>query len=493
MTQDDGQRPFTHFVILAEMRTGSNFLEANLARLPDLALFGEAFNPHFIGGPKRDELFGITLPERERDPHALLKAMIAADPDRIAGFRFFHDHDPRILKTCLADRACAKVVLTRNPLDSYVSRKIAAVTGQWKLTNVKHRKAATIRFDADEFTAHLADLQAFQLQILRSLQDSGQTAFYIHYDDLNTLSVLNGLARFLGSRHRLEKLDDKLKRQNPAPLRDKVENYDQMVQALAGIDFMNLTRTPNFEPRRGAMVPRHVAADRAGLLFVPLKGAPEARVLGWMAAVEGCDPAGLTGGFDRNSLKEWRLARPGFRSFTVLAHPAVRAHRAFCEHILPAGKGAYRDIRKRLIRDFGVAIPKDGRPDPGYDLDAHRKAFLAFLAFLKANLAGQTGIRIDPAWASQSALIEGVAAVNPLHHLLREERLSADLTRLAEAAGLDAANCPEPPVSTRDAAAPFPLAQVMDRTIAARIRDIYARDYVNFGFGDWTPTGDGGA
>ena len=44
------------------------------------------------------------------------------------GFRLFHDHDRRIWDHVLADTACAKIVLTRNPLDSYVSRKIAAAT-----------------------------------------------------------------------------------------------------------------------------------------------------------------------------------------------------------------------------------------------------------------------------------------------------------------------------------------------------------------------------
>ena len=40
---------FTSFVVLAEMRTGSNFLEANLNALEGVTCHGEAFNPHFIG------------------------------------------------------------------------------------------------------------------------------------------------------------------------------------------------------------------------------------------------------------------------------------------------------------------------------------------------------------------------------------------------------------------------------------------------------------
>ena len=40
---------FEYFVMFAEMRTGSNFLETNLDAFGDLLFHGEAFNPHFIG------------------------------------------------------------------------------------------------------------------------------------------------------------------------------------------------------------------------------------------------------------------------------------------------------------------------------------------------------------------------------------------------------------------------------------------------------------
>ncbi|TNF60303.1 MAG: nodulation protein NodH, partial [Rhodobacteraceae bacterium] len=127
-------RPFDYFVVFAEMRTGSNFLETNLNALEGVTCHGEAFNPHFIGYPKKDSLLGLTQAQRDADPMALL-ARIADQPGELAGFRFFHDHDPRVLDPILDDPRCAKIVLTRNPLDSYVSWKIAQATGQWKLTN----------------------------------------------------------------------------------------------------------------------------------------------------------------------------------------------------------------------------------------------------------------------------------------------------------------------------------------------------------------------
>ena len=209
----------------------------------------------------------------------------------------------------MADPRCAKIILTRNPAESYVSLKIAQQTGQWKLTNLKRRRATRIRFDAAEFEDHLGRLQAFQVDLLNRLQRSGQTAFYIAYEDLWDAEVINGLARFLGVEGRLDALDGALKIQNPAPLADKVENFDEMQRALAEIDRFNLARTPNFEPRRGPAVPRYAAAASAPLLYMPIQGGPEPEVLAWLAALDGVTPADLACGMNQKALRQWKQAR----------------------------------------------------------------------------------------------------------------------------------------------------------------------------------------
>ena len=56
---------FQSFVILAGMRTGSNLLEANLNALEGVTSYGEVFNPAFIGRKNAEDLFGITLAQRE--------------------------------------------------------------------------------------------------------------------------------------------------------------------------------------------------------------------------------------------------------------------------------------------------------------------------------------------------------------------------------------------------------------------------------------------
>jgi len=470
---------FDSFVVFAEMRTGSNFLEANLNALDGVRCHGEAFNPHFIGHPDTEAILDVTLAQRHAEPLRLLAA-IRDEPGVMGGFRFFNDHDPRGLAAVLAAPRCAKIILTRNPVESYVSRKIAAATGQWKLTNARHAKSDIVTFDAAGFEQHLAALQAFQVFLLNALQKSGQTAFYVDYEDLQDIEVMNGLALWLGVPGRLAALDRKLKKQNPEPLEEKVANFAAMEQALARLDRFNLGRTPNFEPRRGAAVPSFVAAPDSPLLYMPLRSGPEAALRDWLCALDG--GGALIQDFTHKTLRQWKAGHPGHRSFTVLRHPVARAHAAFCERIVATGPGTFGEIRERLRQNFGLPLPQ-GPVGPDYDAAAHRTAFGVFLTYLKTNLCGQTALRVDPAWASQAAQVQGMAQVAVPDMVLREDRLAEDLAMLCWQIGRE-----DPPdlVAPTDPHAGL-LAQIHDRAIESLVREAYGRDYVAFGFGDWAP------
>ena len=470
---------FDYFVVFAEMRTGSNFLETNLNAFEGFTCHGEAFNPHFIGYPNTTHILGVTQADREADPAALI-ATIRDRTEGMGGFRFFHDHDPRVLDICLDDPRCAKIILTRNPAESYVSFKIAQATGQWKLTNVKRRKDSKVDFDAKEFEEHVAALQEFQVYLMNRLQVSGQTAFYVDYEDLQDVEVMNGLAAFLGSEERLEKLDESLKKQNPSPLSEKVSNFDAMERAISGLDRFNLGRTPNFEPRRGPAVPGFVTGARAPLLFMPMRGGPEAEVLAWLADLDGVPVETLPTQMNQKGLRKWKRSKPGHRSFTVLRHPVARAHAAFCSRILPRGPGTFADIRKTLRNFHKLPIPGD-QPGEEYDVAAHRAAFVAFLEFLKANLNGQTSIRVDAHWASQSAALQGMAQFVLPDLILREEEMRPALTRLAGEVGYPDA----PAAGSAEADSPHALADIYDDEIEALAAQVYQRDYILFGFGPW--------
>ncbi|SLN42682.1 hypothetical protein PEL8287_02123 [Roseovarius litorisediminis] len=474
-------KPFDYFIVFAAMRTGSNFLESNLNSFAGFECHGELFNPHFIGYPNRDEILGVTQAVRDADPARLLET-VKTGSKGLGGFRFFHDHDPRVLDLCLKDPRCAKVILTRNPLDSYVSRKIAQVTGQWKLTNVKRRKVSTITFDGPEFERHIARLQEFQGLLANGLQKTGQTAFYLDYEDLQDLEIMNGLAQFLGSDEKLDALDSSVKKQNPSALRDKVLNFSEMERTLRDLDHFNITQIPNFEPRRGPGVPGYVAGAQAPILYMPIRSGPESQVRAWIAALDGVSEESLPEKMNQKGVRQWKRRNPGHRSFTVLRHPVARAHAAFCEKILAKSEGSFLEIRKTLRNAYDVPLPEcDPSESKDYDRRAHRNAFVGFLKFLRANLLGQTALRVDAHWATQASVVQGMAQFSLPDMIIREDEMLGNLAALARQIGY--VNSEAPP--DLPSGQPFELSEIYDGEIETLASTVYQRDYMMFGFEEW--------
>jgi LPS sulfotransferase NodH len=460
---------FHSFVVLAEMRTGSNFLESNLNAIPGLHCHGEAFNPYFIGGEDKEELLGVTLAERGANPARLIKAMRDGTPG-LSGFRYFHDHDPRVFDLVMDDPGCAKIILTRNALESYISWKIAKESDQWWLANTKHLKTVRPTFDAAQFEARTAELQDYQIKLMAKLQKTGQTAFYLDYEDILDLDVLNGIAAFLGVEGRLKSLVFRFKKQNPEAIRDKVANPEEMDAALARIDWFGVHATPNFEPRRSGAVPQYVASAKAPLLFLPIKAGPEARVTDWLASY-----GRLIGDFDRQSLRKWKQAHPGQRSFAVLRHPVSRAYSAYCDFLAREWMPELRPYLKRVHR---FELPPRGK---GFaTIEEHRAGFLVFLDFIGFLLEGRTELKTPAQFATLGATVAGFAQVQSPDLLIREDRLEQGLAHLAAETGIAFNPLPADPETH-----PWPLAELYDTDIETKAREAYWRDYNGFGFRAW--------
>lgn len=464
---------FNCFVIFAEMRTGSNFLESNLDLFDGVKCYGETFNPYFMVKPELNELFGVTVKQRDKNPVKLLEQM-KENTDGIPGFRFFHDHDMRIFEHVIDDPRCAKVVLTRNQVESYVSRRIAWATQQWALTNGKDAKKFRVRFDPSEFQSFFYEYKAFQLKIKERLQKTGQTAFYIDYEDTQNIDCVNGLGKFLGAEHEISGFSGKFKKQNPETLADKVRNMDELVEAVRNIDFFDLGKVPNFEPARPPAVPSYVTAENASLMFLPIKGGPVARVQDWMRGF-----GDLSSDFTQKSLRQWKNRNKGHRTFTVVRHPVARLHSVFCTHFLQDGPETYWEIKTALRDNYDIPLPEH-LPGPDWDETAHRTAFIAFADFVKRNLVGQTGLRVDASWATQSAVLKGFSEFQLPDRILREDELEDGLASLAKNVGLDA---PDLPVPIADA--PFTLGQIYNNDVEAAVKAAYQRDYMMFGFKPW--------
>ena len=465
---------FDYFAVLAEMRTGSNLLEAYLNSFDGLSCEGEVFNPAFVAYPKIDALYGVTRAARDADPLALL-ALIADQPG-LNGFRYFHDHDPRVFDRFMADPRCAKIVLTRNPLESYVSLKIARETQQWRLGDVKNKRAAQVVFDPVEFAEHVAELQGFQTRVQRVLQTTGQTAFYIGYEDIKDLDIINGLAGWLGLTERIEQAPRKMKRQNPEPLDEKLLNPEAVSDGIARLDRFNLSRTPNFEPRQSPPIGAFRACARAPLVHAPIPGGNDRAIHAWMAQIDGVDPDALLRDFTPRGWRDWQAAHPQRVAFSVLRHPLDRAHETFVRQIV---LGKRVNVRAFIERVHGVSLPRNAAEARGWADAEHRAGFLGYLHFVQANLAGQTALTTRAIWASQSRLIEAIVTQCPPQRLIRAERLPEDLPALGRELGQELPEFADGPSDL-----PLELAAIHDAALDTACRAAYAEDYLRLGFGD---------
>lgn len=107
----------------------------------------------------------------------------------------------------------------------------------------------------------------------------------------------------------------------------------------------------------------------------------------------------------------------------------------------------------------------------------HRENLLAFLDFLKSNLAGQTRIGTEAGWATQMAVLQGVARVILPHRIVREADAARQLPDLAPA------GTGEPKQPLRDPGETAILAGIHDEAVERAMLDVYSRDYVNLDFG----------
>ena len=457
---------FDSFVIFAGMRTGSNLLEATL-NANGVACLGEAFNPYILGWPDHPSMYDMTMADRDADPMELWRRIVQSRGARkIRGFRYFHDHDPRMFDPLMDDATCAKIVLTRNPVDSWVSTRLAYTTNQWKLNETETPVAAQVDFDAADFRQTLGANQAFLERIQHALQVRGQTAFWLNYDDLRDADVMTGLVHWLGRADlgRIEPAQDQVP-QNPREMADKVSNFAEMQTEIVASDPFQLHRIPGFEPQRGPAVPSFQTAEAgAGLLFMPVQGGPTGRVRDWLVSLGQVD-SDLT----QNALRQWKRAHPGHRSLTVLRHPLPRAWDAF-HAMLSARKPDLRAVLRSVHR---VDLPPD---EDLHQLTDETKLplFTAWLDFLRRNLNGQTGLPTHPRWATQAEVLAGFARFGAPDIVAREERMVADLGYLARMAGID-----------RDGPQPDPLPAVLDDgALRKAAKAAYLRDYVAFGFAD---------
>ena len=483
--------PFRYFVILAEMRTGSNLLENTISRYDDIACFGELFNPEFIGAPKKPSLDDIYIDARDADPIAVIKHIIEQNPVKITGFRLFPGHSKQVLDYVLSDTSCAKIILRRNPLDSFVSHQIAIATDQWQLRDLSVRRDTKIEFDGDKFQTYLETKRANDEMVNLSLQYSGQAAFQIKYEDMSQIETFNGAVKYLGIDQRLDDHVTSTKRQNPAGLRDKVTNYDEMRAALMELNHFESDTDPYLEPSKTSGSVAIHAGRTVPIMYFPVTHDQNDPILDWMCKVELDDLPPQTKMKGRE-VRDWLSIHNDRVVFTSLENPIERAYRAFNNRIAFINPTKNKWIRRVLIAQYGLDLPEwpaDKTPrltdvkNANYTQSQHRKNFAKFLKFVHGNLRGQTRAPIDPHWGSQHIKIAGYARWTVPNVVIHPKHRSATIKQIQDQLNIQPKQDIQPVMQTDF----IPLADIYDPQIESATRLAYAEDYLKFGFQDWKP------
>jgi LPS sulfotransferase NodH len=435
---------FRAFVILGTMRTGSNFLEATLSEFDGISCYGEVFNPAFIGKLNQTEFLGYTLDRRETDPLGLLDQLVAQS-DGLPGFRLFNGHDPRVIAAVLADQSIAKIVLTRDLAECYVSLRHAQATGQWKASDLPRIKSAEVTIDREAYLDWRAEISDYFAGLTHSLRASGQSFFAIDYDELHDVALLNGLATWLGIEARIDKVSNATKKQIARPKSELITNWAEVADL-----FGNTSAPDQWHRASGPAINRYLAAEGVPLLYMPVRGGTSRDMSEWFGAL------GDVLRFNPKSLRDWRSATPAARTFTIVRHPMDRLIALY----FADSRGELRDIMARRYKLRFV-------PDPGSE------DLVAFARVVRASSSAQTSFRPPPEWAPQSDNLRDLAQNAAPDHVLRDEALEAELAALC-----DSLPVTPPTLPKRD-----DLSQWHSADLDREVRALWAKDYLNFGYG----------
>jgi LPS sulfotransferase NodH len=215
-----GHHDYRRFVIVARARTGSNLLVSLLRSHPRVDARGELLL----------RLDGATVPQRLEEIYGRKPRHI-----RAVGFKCFYYHpldDPGApVWTHLAaiDQLHVLHLRRRNTLRTLTSRRLADLTGEW----IEHRPQSSerpaakpkVRFSADELRAELEQDEAWA----RACQErfSDHPMLDVVYEDLvSTPATRESILTFLGVSPR--SLRTTLQRQNPEPLAELIEGFDDL-------------------------------------------------------------------------------------------------------------------------------------------------------------------------------------------------------------------------------------------------------------------------
>jgi len=225
------------FLLVGMMRSGSNFLERQLNLLPDLRCHGELFNTAFIGFSHETagRPAGFTRDNpgaRNADEDAFIAKVDQACDRPIVGLRLFLDHSPQMTARLLYDRNVAKVVLSRNLLEAYISLETARDTGVWLTTEAAKAPPKPVKVDINKLVTFALRQSLYYNDVQTVLHQTDQSYLQVDYNEIKNLAKLNQIARFVGSQHEFKNVSEPIQKQNPGSLEERIADFPKLLDEL---------------------------------------------------------------------------------------------------------------------------------------------------------------------------------------------------------------------------------------------------------------------
>ncbi len=261
---------YVRFIIIGDARTGSSMLVQALNSSPGIVCFREVFNGRLdfvdFSVDGYDNFSSRAIALRKEDPVRFLHERVFGRHPRdvrAVGFKFLYAHHwyfPRLLDELVADERIKVVHLRRrNALRMLVSLKLAQETGVWVEPETKITKAGLM--DALRRPLKAAARARRNLRRPEQLKNQPRRRVMVSPDDLFEYSVKSHLTgkKFdeLFARHEAlpvfyedllavggtafadvqsflgvepAPVEITLRRQNPEPIAELVENYDELAE-----------------------------------------------------------------------------------------------------------------------------------------------------------------------------------------------------------------------------------------------------------------------
>ena len=238
-----GHRRYTPFIVLGRSRVGSNLLRGLLNAHPQVVAYGEVFRDvesldwDHVGYFQTEAMRTLV----QRDPVRFLDREVFARYPRFvraAGFKLFYYHardgELAAVWPYLRGRRDLKVVhLTRrNTLKTHLSRKRAALTGQWVKTAVAPSRGSSVELDYEECLNDFVETRNWEESADREF--TGHAVLRLEYERLadDYPNEMRAVQDFLGvDRHPLQPSTSPQSRES---LSTSISNYDELKDRFRG-------------------------------------------------------------------------------------------------------------------------------------------------------------------------------------------------------------------------------------------------------------------